>query len=485
MPYSAPPENVVALARTQASGYGALPQPVAAPELPGGEAKTVAQAAVRELFRNWRLDPEHFGSRQWNPLRALIAPGARLVLKPNWVVHMNESGDGLDCLVTHTSVIEAVLQYVVLARPASVVLGDAPIQRCDFEKLRRDCNLDEIVSGFLNQGLNLALRDFRRTLLAVDGRKALRLENRAPIERFVVFDMKEQSLLEPVTEGGKFRVTVYNPDLLERTHCRGRHQYLVARDTVEADLVINLPKLKCHQKACITGALKNLVGINGNKEYLPHHRKGGGEGGGDCYSGRWFSKRIAEDLLDWANRSGSPEMTRGLVRAAEIFTRSACYLGADDNLEGAWYGNDTIWRTCLDLQRILVYGRSDGSLADERQRQVVTITDAVLAGEGNGPLAPAPVNAGFVSGALNPAAADWVHARLMGFDPLRIPLVRESFSEFSYPVATFAPGEIEVRTMGEDMRADEVEPVLGRSFLAPPGWHGHCELEVQHAGANR
>jgi len=35
--------------------------------------------------------------------------------------------------------------------------------------------------------------------------------------------------------------------------------------------------LKLHRKAGITCALKNLIGINGNKEYLPHHRLGGSQ----------------------------------------------------------------------------------------------------------------------------------------------------------------------------------------------------------------
>ena len=96
---------------------------------------------------------------------------------------------------------------------------------------------------------------------------------------------------------------MYNPDLMLNTHQPGRHQYLVARDIIEADTVINLPKLKTHKKACLTGALKNMVGINGHKEYLPHHRKGGSGAGGDCYEGSSFFKGSSENLLDIANRS--------------------------------------------------------------------------------------------------------------------------------------------------------------------------------------
>ena len=67
---------------------------------------------------------------------------------------------------------------------------------------------------------------------------------------------------------------------------------------LEADVIINLPKLKTHQKAGITCALKNLIGINGNKEYLPHHRIGGFELGGDCYPGSSDLKRALEFIHD-------------------------------------------------------------------------------------------------------------------------------------------------------------------------------------------
>jgi uncharacterized protein (DUF362 family) len=80
-------------------------------------------------------------------------------------------------------------------------------------------------------------------------------------------------------------VTVYDPRKMWRTTGRAGIGFLIARDILEADLVVNVPKLKAHKKAGITCCLKNLIGINGNKEYLPHHRKGAAEagGGGDNY----------------------------------------------------------------------------------------------------------------------------------------------------------------------------------------------------------
>ena len=94
-------------------------------------------------------------------------------------------------------------------------------------------------------------------------------------------------------------------------------------------------------------------------------------------------------------------------------------------------------------------------------------------------MAPTPVLAGFLTGALNPAAADWVHARLMGFDPCKIPLVREAFAAFKYPLTTFEPSAVCVRMVDRQCQAHAVSPFGARTFLSPKGWRGHCELDLQ------
>ena len=156
--------------------------------------------------------------------------------------------------------------------------------------------------------------------------------------------------------------------------------------------------------------------------------------------------------------------------------RIAAKLGADENLEESWHGNDTIWRTCLDLQRILRYGKLDGSLALTPQRTAISITDAMIGGEGEGPLANTPVPSGFVTGALNTAAAQWVHARLMGFDPAKVHLIHEAFGRFKYPLTDFSPDSIRVWIADTEKSAQDILPFERRAFLPPRGRQGRCEL---------
>jgi uncharacterized protein (DUF362 family) len=471
----------VCIRRSDRPDYGDA-DPNSPPELNGRVLRSNAALALRALLESWKLDQDRIGTSAWNPLGEWIRPGSRVLIKPNWVLHQNQSGRGMDCLVTHTSVLEAILEYVALASPGSVIIGDAPVQGCDFESLRRQCNLDRLVRLGRELGLDVAIRDFRRTVLSGIRHGSDRREDIRPQEHYVLFDLGRRSLLEELArDAARFRVTMYHPDALRRTHRAGVHRYLVAREAIEADTVINVPKLKSHKKSCVTGALKNLVGINGNKEYLPHHRKGGSGSGGDCYPGSSAFKAIAESLLDMANRRQSSPAKRLYFSLAFALNRVDVALGGDRDLEGSWYGNDTIWRTCLDLQRILHYGNLDGSMARERQRNVIHITDAIIGGEGAGPLAPLPVESGFLTGSANPAAAEWVHCRLMGFDPARVPLVREAFAAFAFPLVDFPPGQIEVRLDGVSVPALDLTPLNGRSFLPPPGWVGHCELEAAHA----
>src|SRR5262245_41133337 len=121
------PTNYVFCAQVPSKAYGAAPRSEF-PELPKWARQTTALAALRSLLGAAGLDRTHLGLPEWNPLGAIINEDTKVVLKPNWVYHENGSGYGLDCLVTHASVLEAILQYIVKAQPRSMVLGDAPIQ---------------------------------------------------------------------------------------------------------------------------------------------------------------------------------------------------------------------------------------------------------------------------------------------------------------------------------------------------------------------
>jgi uncharacterized protein (DUF362 family) len=449
------------------------------PELPGYEP-TSSAVALRTILAEAGLDAARFGSASWNPLSAIVRPGMSVVVKPNWVMHRCDSPASWDCLITHPALLDPLCRYILKAAPSRLTVGDAPVQGCDFEQLMATSGTGEMLARLPAGATALSVKDFRLVTVDDDRRHAARRSTTRTEADYVRFDLAGDSLLEPITTGDRpFRVTMYDPRALEATHARGRHQYLVARELIEADVVFNAPKLKTHKKACVTGALKNLVGINGHKAFLPHHRKGGGDQGGDAYPGRSIFKGAAEEAYDVANRMAGGRAKAALFRGAGVLERVATAPDAPVGVEGSWHGNDTIWRTSLDLQRLLRYGRTDGGLRDEPQRTIVSVTDAVIAGEGEGPIAPMPYPLGLVTLSTSPAAAEWVHAALMGFDPRRIPIVAHAFDAFRYPLAPCAPEDVRVRHQGRTLTTAAAQRALGGRFTPPIGWRGHCELAAE------
>jgi uncharacterized protein (DUF362 family) len=463
-------------AKAPAALYDLCPD-VRLPELPKWTKVTTALVTLRALLSQAGLDLSNLGSPAWNPLGKIIREGAKVVIKPNWVRHRNLSDHGMDCLVTHTCVIDAILSYVAKTHPEYIVIGDAPVQGCNFEALMAACHVPEMIERFTAHNVNVSVKDFRRTIHPNGSLGGRPQEGCRPMDEFILYDLGADSTLEAITTpDSQFRVTLYNPAMLKRTHGPGKHQYLIARDVIEADVVINVPKLKTHKKACITGALKNLVGINGHKEYLPHHRKGGSQSEGDCYVGRSRLKSVVEDLLDATNRAQGTIARRMLANAVRVCMAFGKVVGVDNNYEGSWYGNDTVWRMSLDLQRVLHYGRADGTLTDHVQRTVLTITDAIIAGQGDGPLAPTPIALGIMTLGANTAAVEWVHALLMGLNPQHIPLTREAFAPHRYPLTHFPPTEVVIRVDGRPVAASQLFTQHGCAFRAPSGWQGHAEL---------
>jgi uncharacterized protein (DUF362 family) len=105
------------------------------------------------------------------------------------------------------------------------------------------------------------------------------------------------------------------------------------------------------------------------------------------------------------------------------------------------------------------------------QRQVIHVADAVIAGHGDGPLAPQPLPLGLILAGNNAAAMDFIAAHLLGYTPQRIPLVRESFKHFSYPLTNFGPGSIIiVGDIGQGNASEVLQARTHTSIVYPAGW---------------
>jgi len=213
---------------------------------------------------------------------------------------------------------------------------------------------------------------------------------------------------------------------LAEAHKPGMHKYCITKELFDVDIVISMPKIKTHQKSGITGALKNLVGVNGDKDFLPHHRLGGTGFGGDCYPGKNYLRFWSELALDNANRNQGKLAYWFWLKTSSLLWKINRRTKVH-HISAAWYGNDTTWRMVMDLNKIALFGREDGTLADEPQRTLFSLCDGIIGGQGNGPLIPEPLPLGIVCFSNNSAITDIGMAILMGLNFHKIPLLMAAF----------------------------------------------------------
>jgi uncharacterized protein (DUF362 family)/Pyruvate/2-oxoacid:ferredoxin oxidoreductase delta subunit len=254
-----------------------------------------------------------------------VKPGDRVLIKPNLLKACPPSG----AVTTHPEILRAVIRLVKEAG-GSALIGDSP----GFGDLRKVCERSGIMEVIQQEGAVLA-----------DMEDAVQLKNSGQFQRFEI-----------------------------------------ARAVHEADLVINLPKLKTHGMMTLTGAVKNLFGC------IPGRRK-----------------------VQW-------HFNTGVNRAA--FARMLVELSA------------------------LIAPR-------------LTIMDAVVGMEGNGPGSGDPRLVGVVLAGQDPVAIDVVSGTLVGADPSLLYVVR----------AAAAAGIGETRLDHIRILGAALESVMVRGFKLPPQEH--------------
>jgi uncharacterized protein (DUF362 family) len=450
----------------------------------GGEPNP-AYRGVREALRLLGADAGRFGTKDWNPLAAWVKPGHRVLVKPNLVKETHpRDPQGWRYVMTHGSVLRAILDYLHLALKGKgeIWIADAPQTDSSWDGIVRVLALDELVAFYGSRGVHVELVDLRQQEWTHrDGVVLSRHARPGDPRGYVAFDLGAHSEFHDHGGATRYFGADYASAEVNAHHSGGRHEYLLAGSAIRADVFVNVPKLKTHKKAGITCSLKNLVGINGDKNWLPHHTEGDPRSGGDEFPRMtaWRSLERASvrrmRRLALALPGIGPRIMLGAKQAGKIA------FGDTEEVvrSGNWFGNDTLWRMCLDLNKLLLYGEADGTLraATDGRRPYLSIVDGVIGGEGRGPMNPDPVRSGVVLAGVDPAAVDWVAALLMGFDPLRLPIVERAFRTRGLPVTDLTPADVRVVSADPrwDRRAAEIDPATLFRFRPHFGWEGHVE----------
>lgn len=471
------------------------------PEYPFDEKEVkvvpnLAYEGVRKALELLELDIDRYGSKGWNPLGELVRPGDTVVLKPNFVREFRETQPGHgDCLITHGSVIRAALDYVYLALRGQgrIIIADAPQNDADFGKIRKIAGLDEIQAFYRKHaGFEVEVYDLRpERAIKVDGvicgHKRLPGDPRG----YVKVGLGRHSMFAEIEHLCHLLYgSEYNTDEVRRHHTGGVHEYLVSRTVLEADCVINLPKLKTHKKTGLTACMKNLVGINGNKNWLPHYRVGTPAEGGDQFPDDDWKHRLERRAVGGFKRFFPMlgPLRPWIARPAKALGKRV--FGDTDSQttrSGNWSGNDTTWRMVVDLNRILLYADAQGNLNGRPVRRLLNIVDAVVAGEGNGPLDPSPRTAGLILAGVNPVATDLVCADIMGLDYHHLSLLHQAIESHALPLTRFRADDVVVKTGGAGTSKLQHHGILRQvPFRLPYGWEDYCRFgsePCEQAGA--
>jgi len=462
------------------------------PEYPFGDKEVDSSNKVYEELRyllfEMNLDKESFDTKKWNPFKEFIRPGDMVVLKPNMVIHKNlDKCYSTDCLITHGSLIRAILDYVYVALKGhgKIVIADGPLQNCDFSKVIIENGVKSIVNFYKKYGITIELIDLRneKAILDLSGR-IIGIEKLTGDPRgCTVVNLGKDSILYDIIDSyKKFRVTCYDPNVMQEHHNPEKNEYLIANTILEADVIINLPKAKTHKRAGITGAMKNLVGINGTKAWLPHHRRGSKYDGGDEYLNHNIFKDFEVTLQGkiYVAAIKGKQLKRSFIT---MFCKLASFLRKittkDKLSEGSWWGNDTVWRMVCDLNRILIYADKDGDIQKSPQRKYITFMDMIVSGEGEGPLSPRPKETGILMAGYNPLFVDTVLATIMGFDFRKIPNIYNAYKISKYPISNNNYDLIKIISNNQawSKQIDDIDFQDTLKFKPSTGWVDHMEMK--------
>ena len=125
---------------------------------------------------------------------------------------------------------------------------------------------------------------------------------------------------------------------------------------------------------------------------------------------------------------------------------------------------------CLDLNHILRNVDAYGNLQSSPQRRYFCLVDGIVSGEGDGPMCPDPKPCGLLAAGKDPYQVDYISSYLMGFDPEKLALLRESRSS---PEAGFDPNSLRIACSRRGAPVDYKSVNL--RFRAHPAWKGTIE----------
>lgn len=438
---------------------------------------------VRDTLRMLGLDKDHFGTRQWNPFRGIVRPGMTVLVKPNIVRHHHMANGDIFSVITHASILRPILDYLCIAleNRGRIIVADSQVIFGLFEKTMAISQIEDLLEWYRKQTsvqvecLDLRIvRGTRTWMYGKWGRKRVEQDPRG----YKIVDLGERSCFNGI-DPQRLRISISSHKNMYKFHSEGRHQYVIPGSVLASDAIINIAKLKTHRRTGVSLAIKNFMGLPGLKDCLPHFITGSVEEGGDQYIHPSRRKAICLRLHDEIQSNPwIPVKFACAVLKKIIWNTHRIYPFKDNIYEAMWYGNDTLWRTLMDLNRIAVYADKDGVIRETVQRNCFGFIDGIIGGEKDGPVSPDPVPAGILMAGHNSVCLDIIGSTLMGFDFEKIPMIRKAFHSNGGELPLYKGGKEDIRVIDNKgvFGLDAYRKVRNLRFEPHPNWKGHVEL---------
>lgn len=415
-----------------------------------------------------------------------IDRGDWVVIKPNLVKEAKETDPNeWRSVITSPDLIRRMCEHVCrqLSGTGRVTICDAPQTDSSFARVAERLGLHQLAEDCSRRfGCRVDVVDLRNEEWTNEGgiiTERRRLQGDP--EGTVAFDLARRSLFYGFGGEGRYYGADYDAGVVNAHHRGEVQEYLLCATPIKADVFINMPKLKTHKKTGVTLNLKNLVGINADKNWLPHHTEGSPQMGGDELPDLPVLRKLERVSVKAARHLALHVPGVGPRVARQMRKAGTAVFGEGHEVirSGNWHGNDTTWRMVLDLNRCLLYGNSDGSLRAGGRKRCYCLVDGLVGMQGMGPMQGDPIECGVVIGGSDPVAVDTVSARLMGFDWRKIPVLREAWGLSSLPITDLEPDQIVVHADRSGWGGPFSQFEQGNYFSFEPhfGWRGHIEWD--------
>ncbi len=306
-----------------------------------------------------------------NPLSNIVYQNDTVVLKPNLVGASAFAREGC----TRTPILRPLVDFAVQAGASKVIIAEGsatpyPDSRLfgpDYSNITGLVQaLQSMYSDVVITYRDLNLDDFTWVDL---GENSTFHGAYTPEQLYTVNNMRiDEDSYYYAQDFNGYDPRGYRPGL-----------YAIANTVFEADVFINVPKMKVHWITGVTLSLKNLIGITVSSTGNTTHEEG------------------IKDVPHWNNSA---------PHSGEVLTMQDSF------------ANDVVWRVMADLNKIVLYADENGVIQPVKQRNYLSVVDAVIGMEGptvyNPPGVPRPTGA--IIAGQDPVAVDAVSSRVMGFN---------------------------------------------------------------------